>query len=241
MEPADITQLWVYLSTKPLTGLTLTLVAYSLGFWLYEKSNRNPVCNPVVIAIALIAFLLRATGTPYATYFEGAQFVHFLLGPATVALAVPLFRQLDTLKRALPVIVFGVLFGSLMASASTIVLAWALGAAPDTLASLAPKSVTTPVAMGIAEQIGGIPALTAVCVIATGIVGATMGPMVMNLARLTDWRARGFAMGVAAHGIGTARAFQVNQTAGAFSGLAMGLNTLATALTIPFLWGWFFG
>ncbi|MFH1805943.1 MAG: LrgB family protein [Pseudomonadota bacterium] len=241
MEPADITQLWVYLSTKPLTGLTLTLVAYSLGFWLYEKSNRNPVCNPVVIAIALIAFLLKATGTPYATYFEGAQFVHFLLGPATVALAVPLFRQLDTLKRALPVIVFGVLFGSLMASASTIVLAWALGAAPDTLASLAPKSVTTPVAMGIAEQIGGIPALTAVCVIATGIVGATMGPMVMNLARLTDWRARGFAMGVAAHGIGTARAFQVNQTAGAFSGLAMGLNTLATAMTIPFLWGWFFG
>ena len=237
----DITQLWVYLSTKPLTGLTITLVAYSIGFWLYQKSNRNPMCNPVVIAIALIAFLLKITDTPYATYFEGAQFVHFLLGPATVALAVPLFRQTETLKRAMPVIVFGVLFGSLVASASTVLLAWALGASPETLASLAPKSVTTPVAMGIAENIGGVPALTAVCVIATGMVGATIGPVVMNMARLKDWRARGFAMGVAAHGIGTARAFQVNETAGAFSGLAMGLNTMATAITIPFLWHWIFG
>ncbi|MDG4718864.1 MULTISPECIES: LrgB family protein [Thalassospira] len=241
MNETDITQLWVYLSTKPLTGLTITLVAYAIGFWLYQKSNRNPICNPVVIAIALIAFVLHLTGTPYAAYFEGAQFVHFLLGPATVALAVPLFRQTATLKRALPVIVFGVLFGSLVASASTVILAWALGASPETLASLAPKSVTTPVAMGIAEEIGGVPALTAVCVIATGIVGATLGPMVMNMARLKDWRARGFAMGVAAHGIGTARAFQVNETAGAFSGLAMGLNTMATALTIPFLWHWIFG
>ncbi|MHC8491193.1 LrgB family protein [Thalassospira sp. SM2505] len=241
MNETDITQLWVYLSTKPLTGLTITLVAYAIGFWLYQKSNRNPLCNPVVIAIALIALVLHLTGTPYAAYFEGAQFVHFLLGPATVALAVPLFRQTATLKRALPVIAFGVLFGSLVASASTVILAWALGASPETLASLAPKSVTTPVAMGIAEEIGGVPALTAVCVIATGIVGATLGPTVMNLARLKDWRARGFAMGVAAHGIGTARAFQVNETAGAFSGLAMGLNTMATALTIPFLWHWMFG
>lgn len=241
MIDTDITQLWVYLSTKPLTGLTITLVAYAIGFWLYEKSNRNPVCNPVVIAIALIAFVLHVTDTPYATYFEGAQFVHFLLGPATVALAVPLFRQTETLKRAMPVIVFGVLFGSLVASASTVLLAWLLGASPETLASLAPKSVTTPVAMGIAENIGGVPALTAVCVIATGIVGATLGPMVMNMARLKDWRARGFAMGVASHGIGTARAFQVNETAGAFSGLAMGLNTMATAITIPFLWHWIFG
>ncbi len=241
MNETDITQLWVYLSAKPLTGLTITLVAYAIGFWLYQKSDRNPLCNPVVIAIALIAMLLKLTGTPYATYFEGAQFVHFLLGPATVALAVPLFRQTETLKRALPVIVLGLLFGSLVASASTVVLAWVLGASPETLASLAPKSVTTPVAMGIAENIGGVPALTAVCVIATGIVGATLGTAVMNLARVRDWRARGFAMGVAAHGIGTARAFQVNDTAGAFSGLAMGLNTMATAVTIPFLWHWIFG
>lgn len=241
MNETDITQLWVYLSAKPLTGLTITLVAYAIGFWLYQKSDRNPLCNPVVIAIALIAMLLKLTGTPYATYFEGAQFVHFLLGPATVALAVPLFRQTETLRRALPVIVLGLLFGSLVASASTVVLAWALGASPETLASLAPKSVTTPVAMGIAENIGGVPALTAVCVIATGIVGATLGTAVMNLTRVRDWRARGFAMGVAAHGIGTARAFQVNDTAGAFSGLAMGLNTMATAVTIPFLWHWIFG
>ncbi|MCC9621460.1 LrgB family protein [Thalassospira sp. MA62] len=241
MNEADIAQLWVYLSAQPLTGLTLTLVAYAIGFWLYQASNRNPICNPVVISIALILLFLKVTGTPYATYFEGAQFVHFLLGPATVALAVPLFRQVETLRRGMLSIAFGVLFGSLVATASTVGLAWMLGASMETLASMAPKSVTTPVAMGIAENIGGVPALTAVCVIVTGIVGATLGPMVLNLIGFRDWRARGFAMGVASHGIGTARAFQVNQTAGAFSGLAMGLNTMATALTIPFIWHWIFG
>ena len=241
MTETDITRLWVYLSTTPLTGLTITLGAYAMGFWIYRNSNRSPFCNPVVIAIALVVLLLKAVDMPYATYFEGAQFVHFLLGPATVALAAPLFRQMEILKRILPTIILGTLFGSLVASVSTVFLAWILGASPETLASLAPKSVTTPVAMGIAEKIGGVPALTAVCVILTGIVGATLGPVAMNLAHIKDWRARGFAKGVASHGIGTARAFEHNETAGAFSGLAMGLNTLVTALTIPFLWRWVFG
>ena len=131
--------------------------------------------------------------------------------------------------------------GSLSASLSAIGIAWALGAGPVLLATVAPKSVTTPIAMGISEALGGLPSLTAVMVILTGVIGAMLGPPLLNLMRLRDWRARGLAIGVAAHGIGTARAMQVNEVAGAFSGLAMGLNALATAILLPILWSWLFG
>jgi predicted murein hydrolase (TIGR00659 family) len=178
------------------------------------------------------------TGTPYTTYFEGAQFVHFLLGPATVALAVPLYAHFGKLRRmALPVLA-ALLAGSATAAGSAMLLAWALGGTPATLMSLAPKSVTTPIAMGIAEKIGGLPSLTAVLVILTGILGASLGRYVLDLLRIRDHGVRGFAVGVAAHGIGTARAFQVSEEAGAFAGLAMGLNGLATALLLPLVLHW---
>ncbi len=233
MSAPDLAEIWVYLSQKPLTGLTVTLVAYALGDWLYEKSGRHPLLNPVPIAIALIAGLLWATDVPYTDYFEGAQFVHFLLGPATVALAVPLYQQLAVLKKSGPALVAGILAGSLTAAGCAVLLGWLGGASETTLLSLAPKSVTAPIAMGIAEQLGGLPSLTAVLVILTGITGGVLGPLVLNLVRVKDWRARGLAMGVAAHGIGTARALQVNAVAGAFAGLAMGLNGLATAILLP--------
>jgi len=235
MTPPDLTEIWVYLSQKPLTGLTLTLCAYVIGDWLYEKSGRHPLLNPVPIAIALIAGLLWLTEIPYQDYFEGAQFVHFLLGPATVALAIPLYQQLDILRKSGLALLSGVLIGSISAAGCAYLFAWAGGASLETLLSIAPKSVTAPIAMGITEQLGGLPSLTAVLVILTGITGAVFGPMVLNLARIKDWRARGLALGVASHGIGTARALQVNAVAGAFAGLAMGLNGLATAILIPII------
>jgi len=235
MNPPDLTEVWVYLSQKPLTGLTLTLCAYVIGDWFYEKSGRHPLLNPVPIAIALIAGLLWLTEIPYQDYFEGAQFVHFLLGPATVALAIPLYQQLDILRKSGLALLSGVLIGSISAAGCAYLFAWAGGASLETLLSIAPKSVTAPIAMGIAEQLGGLPSLTAVLVILTGITGAVFGPMVLNLARIKDWRARGLALGVASHGIGTARALQVNAVAGAFAGLAMGLNGLATAILIPII------
>jgi predicted murein hydrolase (TIGR00659 family) len=185
------------------------------------------------MAIALVAVTLLATGTPYRTYFEGAQFVHFLLGPATVALAIPLYRHFAEIKRNAAAIAVSIAAGSLAAIVSALAVGWALGASERTLLSLAPKSVTTPVAMGISESIGGLPSLTAVLVILTGIAGAVFGTYVLNALGLKDWRARGLGMGTAAHGIGTARAFQVNELAGAFSSLAMGLNALATAILVP--------
>ncbi len=231
----ELHQIWVYLSTTPLLGLTVTLCAYVLGYYLYRKCRFNPLVNPVLIAVQVLVALLLASDTPYSSYFEGAQFVHFMLGPATVALAVPLYRQFHHVRRSASAVVVALAFGSLTAVLSAVGIAWLLGASRATLLSLAPKSVTTPVAMGIAEQIGGLPSLTAVLVILSGITGAVLGTYTMNLVRVKDWRARGIAMGVASHGIGTARAFTVNEVAGAFSSLAMGLNALATAVLVPVL------
>lgn len=231
---------WVYLSASPLFHLTLTLLAFQAANWVFEKGGRKPWLNPVLGAVLVVVAVLVATGTDYATYFQGAQFVHFLLGPATVSLAVPLYRQWHRVRRSAVAIIASLLGGSLAAILSAVGVAWVTGGAPEILASIAPKSVTAPVAMAISEQLGGLPSLTAVLVIVTGILGAMFGPMVLNLAGVTDWSARGLAIGTASHGIGTARALQVNETAGAFAGLAMGLNALATALLLPLLWGMLF-
>jgi len=233
-------EIWVYLSASPLLGLTVTLLAYQAAYWIYARAKMNPLLNPVALSVAMLVALLWFTGTPYPTYFEGAQFVHFLLGPATVALAVPLYANLDTLKRNLLPLGGALLAGSVTAVLSAVAIGWALGASRETLLSLAPKSVTTPIAMGIAEKLGGLPSLTAVLVVTTGIVGAVLARGTLNLLRVEDPAVRGFAVGIAAHGIGTARAFQVSETMGAFAGLGMGLNGMATAFLFPVLvtlWG----
>lgn len=237
---ATVSDIWVYLAASPLTGLTLTLVAYQIGQWIYRRCGQLALLNPVLVAICVLGALLYATGTEYRTYFEGAQFVHFLLGPATVALAVPLHRQFAEVRKSAGALLTALVAGSVTAAASAVGIAWALDASGQTVLSLAPKSVTTPIAMGIAEQLGGLPSLTAVLVILTGIVGAVLGPMAVQMVRITDQRAIGFAFGVASHGIGTARALQMGEVAGAFSGLAMGLNGLATAILLPLLFSlWF--
>jgi predicted murein hydrolase (TIGR00659 family) len=235
---SGVGEFWVYLQARPLLWLVLTLGAYSLAFALFRLGRGNPLLNPVAIAVALIVAILTVTGTSYQTYFEGAQFVHFLLGPATVALALPLWRNLATVRRMLLPMAAALLAGCVTAILSAVAIAWALGASSATIASLAPKSVTTPIAMAVSERLGGLPSLTAALVILTGIIGAMTVTPVLNVLRITDWRARGFAAGLAAHGIGTARAFQVNQMAGTFAGIAMGLNGLVTALLAPLLLGW---
>ena len=229
-------ELWVYLAATPLAGLTITLVAYVVGYAIYSRANLHPLVNPVLIAVVAIVICLRVGDVAYGTYFAGAQFVHFLLGPAVVGLAVPLARAWPTVRRlALPV--SGTLaVGSAVALATAVGIAWALGASPGTLASLAPKSVTAPIAMGIAERTGGVAALAAVFTVATGIIGAALGKFVFDAVGVRDMRARGFALGFAAHGIGTARAFQVNPEAGTYAGLAFGLHGVFAAFLLPYLW-----
>lgn len=232
---ATLADIWVYLAPSPLLGLSMTMLTYLGAVWLFERSGRKPLLNPVLIAVAALVGVLSATGTSYETYFAGAQFVHFLLGPATVALAVPLYANVQKLRRLIVPLLISLIVGSSVAALSAVLIARVLGVSRPVLLSLAPKSATSPVAMGVAEQIGGIPSLTAVLVIFTGVIGAVLAPGLLRLLRVKDEAAQGFAIGVAAHGIGTARAFQLGETAGAFAGLAMGLNALATALLVPVL------
>jgi predicted murein hydrolase (TIGR00659 family) len=232
---SDPSQFWIYLAEQPLFFLVLTVLAYIIGDRLSKATGRHPLANPVLIAILIIGAVLIATKTPHARYFEGARFVHVLLGPATVALALPIIRHRALIRRQWRAILGAILIGSGVGIASASGLAILTGLSPETVASLAPKSVTAAIAMGISEQLGGTPPLTAVLVISTGILGGILITPLMNVIGVKDYAARGFAAGLAAHGIGTARALQVNEKAGAHAALAMGLNGLVTALLAPLL------
>ncbi len=229
-----IADIWVYLSAAPLLWLTVTLAAYALANRIAAMTNRHPLANPVAIATLLLVGLLTLTKTDYPTYFAGAQFVHFLLGPATVALAIPLYRNRARVWATFLPMLAALVCGSVTAIVSTIFCAKLFGVPPAIIASLAPKSVSAPIAMSLSAQFGGLPTLTAVLVIATGILGAIIVTPLMNLLRLKDYQARGFAAGLASHGIGTARAFQVNALAGTFAGIALGLNGALTSVILPF-------
>jgi predicted murein hydrolase (TIGR00659 family) len=230
-----LSQLWALLSGTPLLWLTATLVAYQAGSWLFQRFGCHPLLNPVLTAVVLLVALLKASGADYSTYFSGARFIHFMLGPATVALAIPLYREVARIRNAFAPILVSLSIGSLGAVASAVGIARACGGERIILLSLAPKSITTPIAMGVSEQIGGLPSLTAVSVVLTGIGGAVFGGWVLDRCRVRDEAARGLAMGVASHGIGTARALQWSRTSGAFAALAMALNGLLTALLLPLL------
>ena len=229
----ELFRLWVFLAESPLLWLTVTIAAYLLALWVYRRFGMNPLLNPVLVSVSILIVLLLATKTPYPTYFEGAKFVHFLIGPATVALAIPLYAQLGKLKTMWRSIGFALLVGSLTAIVSAIGLVWWAGGSKPMMIALAAKSATLPIAMGVTERVGGEPSLTAVAVALTGISGAIIARTLLNLFRFDNPAVRGFALGITAHAIGTARALQVNPTAGAFSALAMGLNGVATALLVP--------
>jgi predicted murein hydrolase (TIGR00659 family) len=225
--------LWVYLSRSPLLWLTVTLLVYALAEEVSLKTHRHPLANPVLHSMWIIGGFLLATGTSYTTYFGGAQFVHFLLGPATVALAVPLYENRQVVLSAIVPMLVALAAGSVTAVASVVLLAEVVGLPRAVILSMAPKSVTAGVAMGISETLHADPSLTAVAVILTGIMGAITVTPLMNRMRITDFRARGFAVGIAAHGLGTARAFQIDEVAGVFAGIAMSLNALVTSLLVP--------
>lgn len=233
-----VATLWVYLSASPLLHLTLTVCFFVIARWLYRRTGRHSWMNPVLLSVLALVAILVITDTPYDVYFEGAQFVHFMLGPATVALAIPLYRQWSSLKRHPVALTVSLLTGSLTAVLSAILIARLGGVTDQALISIAPKSVTTPVAMGISETLGGLPSLTAVVVILTGILGASLGPWLLDKLHVTNPMAKGLAMGTASHGIGTGRAIYMGDVAAAFSGLAMGLNGLATTIFLPLLWSW---
>jgi predicted murein hydrolase (TIGR00659 family) len=225
--------LWVYLSQSPLLWLTVTLLTYAVADAVSLATHRHALANPVFHSMWIIGAFLLLTGTSYTTYFEGAQFVHFLLGPATVALAVPLYENRKAALAAILPMLAALAVGSVTAIGSVMLLAEAAGLPRTVVLSLAPKSVTAAVAMGISETLHADPSLTAVAVILTGVMGAMIVTPLMNRLGTRDLRARGFAVGIAAHGIGTARAFQVDAVAGVFASIAVSLNALVTSLLVP--------
>ncbi|MBV8122802.1 MAG: LrgB family protein [Burkholderiaceae bacterium] len=234
----DFVQLWVYLASTPLFGLTATLLTYVAAMAFYERMGRAPWANPVLVSVLVIGGLLVASHTPYPAYFAGAQFVHVLLGPAVVALAWPLWqRRVELIQRG-TALTLAALAGGFVAAACAVGLAVLLGLPVEVQHSLAPHSVTAPVAMGIADKIGAVPALAAVFAVLTGMVGAVSAAPLFNLLGIRDWTVRGFAVGTCAHGIGAARAMQVHADAGAYAGIALGLQVLLAALLMPLAFHW---
>ncbi|MGP3698071.1 LrgB family protein [Rhodobacter sp. NSM] len=237
---SDVTEIWSYLSRGPLLWLVMTLTAFVVGSFAFERAGRRAWVNPVLIAVLLVAATLKLTGTSYATYFEGAQFIHFMLGPVTVALATPLWDNRRAVRAALLPMAAALAAGLAVALGSVTLIGRGMGLPVGTILSMLPKSATAPVAIGISEGIGGSPTLTAVLVLLTGIVGAILAPPLLALARIRDPRARGFAVGLAAHGIGTAQMLLTDARAGAFAGIGLGLGAVATALLAPLFAHWVF-
>lgn len=228
-------ELWQHFAHEDIFWLGLTLSVYLFGHFLYRKSNFFPLLSPIIVTVVSLILILVATDTPYETYFDGAQTIHLLLGPATVALAIPLFDQRARLIRLFVPLAAGLLVGSVVAILSVVVIGVACGLSHETLLSMVPKSVTTPIAMGISEALGGMPDLTAALVVITGIFGSVVGKTFFRLIRVSSDTARGVALGVSAHGMGTSAAFSLSPRAGAFSGLAMGITGLLTAFLAPYI------
>lgn len=222
----------------PLFGLLLTLASYRLGQWLYGRSGSSPLLHPLLVAAVPVVLVLLWAGIPYAEYRQQTRPLSFLLGPATVSLAWPLYRQLHIVRRSLRPVLAVTVIGAVLASGICVGLAWSLGAPLDVLGSLAPKSITTPIALEVVRFTGGHPSLTVGAVAVTGITGALLGPPIFRMLGINDDRIRGFALGLSSHAIGTARAFEYSERAGAFAGLALGLTGTFTALTLPWLWPW---
>lgn len=226
------------LAHSPLSGLLLTLLAYQAAQMLYKRFHQAPVLHPVLWGAIAIAIFLHLSGLSFDDYWEGGRFVHFLLGPATVALAFPLYQHWPTVRKAWKAVLGSAIVGSFTGAASSLAIAALLHIPRIHWSSLAPKSATTPIAMGITEKMGGDPGLTVIFVVLTGIFGAMVGSSWLRMLRLRDEKAMGIALGVAAHGIGTSRGVQISETCAAFAGLGMGLGGLFTTILAPLLLHW---
>lgn len=220
---------------SPLFGVLLTVGVFYLSRCINKRFNGTPVLHPVMLSMVIIIILLSWTEIPYETYFNGAGIIHFLLGPATVALAVPLYENFAKVRKAFLPLVVACVLGSIIAASSAALIVWALGADSKTILSIMPKSVTTPIAMGISEKIGGIQSLTAGMVLITGAIGCIVAPVIFRVLKIEEDGAKGFSYGLSSHGFGAAQAFQVSAVAGAFAGLGLGVTGVFTAFALPII------
>lgn len=224
-----------YIVSYPLTSLIVTLAAYSFAVWLQKKAGGHSLLNPIVIAIAVVVAFISLGGIDYETYMKGANFIHFLLGPATVALAIPLYKQLQMIKKQARAVIVSILTACFISGAVAWFLAHQMNAEQDIQLSIISKSVTTPIAIGIAEKIGTIPSLAVFFVFTTGILGSLFATIIFKIVKMDDDKAVGFSLGATCHGLGVAKAFQKSEVAGVFSVLGMSLMGLVSGILMPFV------
>lgn len=224
-----------HLITHPLTSLIITLAAFLAAQWLYKKSEHNGLLSPIAIAILMVIIYIVATGLDYDIYMQGAQIIHFLLGPATVALAIPLYKQIQIIRQKATPITIVTIICCLFAAFSAGTIALLMGANKDIQLAILTKSVTTPIAIGIAEKINTLPSLAVLFVFATGIPGTMLASHIFKWARIKNDKAKGFALGITCHGLGVAKAFQDNEITGTYAILGMSLMGLASGILIPII------
>ncbi|SFU54167.1 TIGR00659 family protein [Clostridium sp. DSM 8431] len=216
-------------------GIVLSLVAFEIGLLIYRKTNI-PVFNPLLIAISLVTGFLLVFHIDFSVYNVGGQFINMFLGPATVVLAVPLYKQLELLKKHAPAILIGILLGSLIGICSVVLLAYLFGLNAELIRSLLPKSVTTPIGIELSNQLQGIVPITVLAIIISGIAGAVLGPTICKLFRITDSVAIGVAIGTSSHAVGTSKAFEIGETEGAMSSLSVGIAGIMTVFLAPLIY-----
>ncbi|MGB5792218.1 LrgB family protein [Poseidonibacter sp.] len=224
-----------YINSTPLTWLIVTLLSFKIGIIIYEKFNKHTLLQPIIIAYILIMSLIVLTETSFEQYFKSVEIIHFFLGPATVALALPLYNNLKYIKSLFVPIVVTLFVAGVFSILIAVVLLWIFGAELPTILSMTTKSITAPIAIITSEQIGAIPSLAVGFVLITGMIGALLGTIVFKLVKVKYETSKGFALGLVSHGIGTARAIEIGEKAAAFSALAMGLSGIFTAIFLPLI------
>jgi predicted murein hydrolase (TIGR00659 family) len=223
------------LISSPLFGIILSLIAFEIGLFLYRKT-KFPLFNPLLIAIVIVLSVLLLFKIDYSNFEEGGKFINMFLGPATVVLAVPLYKQITLLKKhAIPITV-GILVGSSVGIASIIVLSYYIGLDGTLIKSLLAKSVTTPIGMEISKSLNGIVPVTVIAIIISGIAGSIVGPTVCKIFKIKNELAVGISLGTAAHAVGTSKALEIGETEGAMSSLSIGLAGIMTVFLAPLIY-----
>lgn len=218
----------------PIFGIVLTIVFFNIGVYI-QKKTKKPIFNPLLIAIVGIILFLSITKIPYDKYKLGADSINFLLGPVTISLAIPLYKQFDLLKKYFLEIIVGILCGVIVSLASVLIIGWLTHANIEILNSLIPKSITTPMGLALTKTLNGIDSITVVSIIITGILGAIISPLVFKVGKINNPIAKGIALGTSSHALGTTKAIEMGEVEGAMSSLSIGIAGTITVIIVPII------
>lgn len=223
---------------SPIFGVLISLIAYGIGVYI-NKRTKLSIFNPLLIAIVTLIFLLTKLHIKYEAFNNGGQLISFFLYPATVALALPMYKKFTLFKEnALPILI-GILCGNVCGITCIILLCKFFNLSDVLIKSLMPKSITTPIGMALSKQLGGLPSITVVAIILTGVIGSIIGPSLYSIFKINDKVAMGIAMGASSHAVGTAKSMELGETEGAMSGLTMAISGIITVFLAPIMWNLF--